>query len=224
MHQFNILYTNINSYIPKKYIINNTIEKHNINCALFVESKTKPDSNTSYRNWTILQRDGNMINNNVRGGTLVQMHPALKMGKANPPRINNPLNEATHFTIPFQEDLLHVFVVYIHPTSNIEESIFMMAARFKYAMIVGDFNINAAKCRQLNQFLGNSDFIKADTPPTFLMPNNNDSTPDILLFKKIISSNVTGIDVIPDVGSDHLSIKINFDLNRPVISEEPPMP
>ena len=30
MHQFNILYTDINSYILEKYI-NNTLEKHNIN-------------------------------------------------------------------------------------------------------------------------------------------------------------------------------------------------
>ena len=172
----NILYTNVNSYTPKKHIINHTIEKHNINCALFVESKTKPDANTNYQNWHILRCDGNIVNNNIRGGSLVQVHPNLKMGKANAPQINNPLNNALHFTIPFQDDKLHIFLIYIHPSSNIEENIFSKAMQYKYAMIIGDFNINQTKRKQLNNFLKNTHFVKVDTPPTFIMPNNPDST------------------------------------------------
>lgn len=216
-----ILYTNVNSYMPKKYLINNIIENLNINCALFVESKTKEGSNTKYRNWSSIQRNGNIVNNNARGGSLIQVHPSLKMGKANSPRVNNPLNEVTHFTIPFQNNLLHIFLVYIHPTSKIEENLFIMASRFKYAIIIGDFNFNAAKHKQINTFLSGTSFEMANTPPTFLMPNNIDSTPDALLYTKNISKNFNKIELIPDVGSDHLSIMFSFSLNLPADSSAP---
>lgn len=114
MSSINILYANINSYPRKRHIINNYIEKNNIQCALFVESKIKKDSTTNYRNWQVLQYEGNQIHNHTRGGSLIQVHPDIPMGKANSPRINNPLNECLHFTIPFHNDKLHIFLVYIH--------------------------------------------------------------------------------------------------------------
>ena len=218
----NILYTNVNSYSPKRYLINHTIEKYDIKCALFVESKTKPEANTKYRNWNVLRHDGNIANVNIRGGSLVQAHPSLNLGKANAPVINNTLNDVLHFTFPFKEDKLHIFLVYIHPTSSIENSIFNMAMRYKYALIIGDFNVNsAAKRKQLNDFIRNTNFVKATTPPTFIMPNNNDSTPDLVLHTKNITHNLCKIDVLPDIGSDHLSLIIAFDSNKPIIPEEP---
>lgn len=216
-----ILYTNVNSYNPKKHIINHTIENHKINCALFVESKTKPDTDTTYQNWNILRCNGNIVNHNIRGGSLVQVHPNLKMGKANPPQINNPLNNALHFTLPFQDDKLHIFLIYIHPSSNIEENIFTKATQYKYAIIIGDFNINQTKRKQIDNFLKNTEFAKVDTPPTFIMPNNPDSTPDLVLHTSNISNNILGVELLPDIGSDHLSIKIEFDLKKTAVHNEP---
>lgn len=219
---FNLLYTNVNSYSPKRHLINHTIEKYDIKCALFVESKTKAEANTQYRNWNILRHDGNIANANIRGGSLVQAHPSLKLGKANPPCINNGLNDVIHCTIPFKEDKLHIFLVYIHPTSSIEGAILNMAARFKYTIIIGDFNVNnAAKKKQLNDFIRNTNFVKASTPPTFIMPNNNDTTPDLILHTKNISNNLRKIDVLPDIGADHLSIMISFDSQNAIIPEDP---
>lgn len=213
----NILYANINSYTGKKHLINNYIENNNVQCAMFVETKTKKDSNTSYRDWNTLRYDGNQLHNHARGGSLVQTHPNLKMGKANPPRINNPLNECLHFTIPFLEDKLHIFLVYIHPHSRIEENVFTMSTLYKYSLIVGDFNVNnRAKKRQLNSFLQNTDFCKYNTPPTFLMQHNNDSTPDIVLHTSNIKNNLK-VELTPDLCSDHLSLHISLDNQRPVV-------
>ena len=123
------------------------MERNNINCALFVETKTKENSNTRYRTWNVLQFNGNVVNNYTRGGNLVQIDPTLKMKKENPPRINNPLNEVTHFTVPFQGDKMHIMLVYIHPTSSIEETIFIKAALYKYCLIIGDFNVNKTRTK-----------------------------------------------------------------------------
>lgn len=168
-----------------------------------------------YKNWDSIHQPGNIINRNLRGGSLVQIHPDLKMGKSNAPRINNPLNNAIHFTIPFKNDYLHVFLVYIHPTSDIEESIYIMASQHKYALMIGDFNWNTPrKRRQINNFLKNSQFCKIDTDPTFIMPNNIDSTPDLIFITKNLIKNVKETKVLPDLGADHLAINIVIDLDK----------
>lgn len=207
----------------RKYLVNRTIETYDVGCALFVESKTKPEQNTNYRNWNILRHDGNVVNRNIRGGSLVQINPVFKMTKRNSPCIGNILNDVLHFSIPFQDEGLHIFLAYIHPHSPIEETIFTMALRYKYVLIVGDFNVNNGfKRRQLNNFLKNSKFLKADIPPTFIMPNNTDSTPDLVLYSNALKDNntVKDIELLPDIGSDHLSIKISLDLGASTVGVE----
>lgn len=209
----NILYANVNSYIPKKHIICNFVEQNNINCTLFVETKTKSASNTVYRNWDVIQRNGNIVNN-ARGGSLVQLCPTLKMRKENAPSINNPLDEVTHFSIPFLNDKLHIFLVYIHHSSNnIEDTILTKAALCKYALIIGDFNVNKRREKQIKTFIENTTFRKAITPPTFIMENNNDSTPDLILYTHNLENNIRQIETHPDIGSDHLAIQLILDLN-----------
>lgn len=220
MSQFNILYNNINSYHRKKHLINHFVENNDINCVLLVETKTKKEDNVEYRNWNTIQLKGNQITNLPRGGSIVQTHPCLKIRKENPPSINNPLNETIHFSIPFLEDRLHLFLVYIHPNSKIEENIYTKASLYKYAIIIGDFNINRTKQKQLNNFLENSDFRKYDTAPTFIMPNNRDTTPDIILHTKNITNNIKQVELISDLGSDHLGFKIQFDLILNIPDEE----
>lgn len=109
MSKLRIMYANLNSYTPRKHLINNILERHEINCALFVETKTKENTNTKYRNWDIIHRNGIVVNKNTRGGSLIQTHPGLRMTRENPPKMNNPLNEATHFSIPFLEDKFTFF-------------------------------------------------------------------------------------------------------------------
>ena len=213
---FKILYANVNSYSPKKHLINYTLEDRNINCALFVETKTKPDSNTTYRDWVVIQRNGNIVNQNVRGGSLIQVSPNLRPRKANPPAVNNPLNEISHFAIPFQKDFLHIFLCYIHPTSAIEESLFTKAALYKYSLIIGDLNINRFKAKQIKTFRDNSLFLQAATPATFIMANNPDSTPDIILYSKNLHSNIASIQTVPDISSDHLGFEVTIDLLAPI--------
>jgi hypothetical protein len=67
------------------------------------------------------------------------------MGKENQLHITNPLNEALHFTIPYQNDKLHIFLVYIHPMAPIENNIFTKASLYKYCIIIGDLNLNKQK-------------------------------------------------------------------------------
>lgn len=210
MSHINILYSNINSYTNKKLIIHNYIEKENINGAMFVESKTNENSNTTFKNWNILQFNGHQIHNFTRGGSLVQMEPELNIGKANAPRLNNPLNECIHFTLPFLDDKLHIFLVYIHPLSRIEENIFTKST-LKYSLIV-DFNLNSnrTKKKQLNDFIRNTNFCKYNTPPTFIMPQNS-TTPDLVLYTDSIKNNLLEVDVIPDLCTDHLGFKIKID-------------
>lgn len=55
----------------------------------------------------------------------------MRLQKNNPPIINNPLNETIHFSIPFKDDRKHIFLVYIDPRSNIEDTIFPKAVLYK---------------------------------------------------------------------------------------------
>ncbi|XP_066157777.1 uncharacterized protein [Euwallacea fornicatus] len=145
------------------------------------------------------------------------------MAKANPPVLNNNLNECIHFTLPFSTEKIHIFVVYIHPCSDIEPNIFTKASLYKHALMVGDFNINRRKKQQLKNFLENSDFEQRHTPPTFLMPQNPDSTPDILLHTMNLRDNVKNINLTNELGSDHLSITFNIDLNQIQHTPQTPM-
>ena len=73
----------------------------------------------------------------------------------------------------------------------------------------------------MSDFLKNTEFVKAATPPTFIMPNNVDCTPDVILQTNNIRQNITKIDVLPDIGSDHLSLLIHFDLQKPIAHATP---
>lgn len=190
-----LLYNNINSLHNKSQLIFNYVENNNIDCALLVETKNK--KLTRYRDWTILERLGTIINKNARGGSLAMGKQHLKMGKANPPHLNDPKNECIHFTLPFKTEKLHIFLLYVHPNSILENSILTKALLCNYAMIIGDFNPNAQKKKQLASFLSNSDFVQITTPLTFLMANNPDSTPDLLLCTNNIRNNIHKINHRP---------------------------
>ena len=136
------------------------------------------------------------------------------MGKENPPRINNLLNNCIHFTLPFQNEKLHVFLVYIHPNSIIEDTIFTKAALYKFSIIIGDFNVNMRKNQQISDFINNTNSVKIDTPPTSIIPNNPSTTPDLLLCMVNILNNFIEVDLTPDLGSDHLAILIKFELQK----------
>ena len=87
-----LLYANINSYINKKHLINHYIQNNNIDCTMFVETKTKQNHSTAFQDWSIIKKKGNIVNKNIWGGSLIQARRNLNIGKENPPRINNPLN------------------------------------------------------------------------------------------------------------------------------------
>lgn len=179
-------------------------------CNLFVEAKINEKHNTDYRDWTTIKKFGNKTNN-TRGGSLIQCCRELNLGKANPPAMNNSLNETLHCTIPIGNEKLHVFLSYIHPLSKIEENIFRKAAQYKYALLIGDYNCNKRKRKQIQQFLDNSDFTQIKTPPTFIMSNNPPSTPDIVICTNNLK-NYIKTKLVPDLGSDHLAIEIMLTL------------
>lgn len=185
---------------------------------MFVETKLRDDLDIQYKNWNIIKHIGEK-DLRARGGSLIKCHPSLKMGKENPPSINNKKNETLHFTLPFKNDKIHVFLVYIHPWSKIEESIFIKAAQYKYSLIIGDFNVNKTKNKQINEFLKNNHFEKVLTPPTFLMDNNQDSTPDIILHSANLKDNIKKVELTTDLGSDHLAILVDFDFEATPIEE-----
>lgn len=213
MESLNILYSNINSYNNKKRLINHYIQNNDISCTLFVETKTKNDSTIGYQNWNVIHHPGNIVNTNLRGGSLIQLHPRFQLIKTNAPSINNPLNDCIHVAIPFKNDQLHLFLVYFHPNSLIEETVFTKANLYKYSIIIGDFNINnSRKKRQLTRFLTTSGFNKYETEPTFIMPNNEDTTPDLILYSANLKNNIKRAEVIADLGADHLGIQLFFDM------------
>lgn len=225
MQDLNIIYSNINSYSNKKSVINHFIQSNNISCALFVETKTKDNSAVGYRNWNVVHHPGNTLNTNLRGGSMIQLHPEIKLIKSNPVTINNPLNDCLHVAVPFTNDRLHIFLTYIHPTSLIEENIFSQASRCKYCIIIGDLNVNRVqKKRQLSRFLKTSNFEVYETEPTFIMPNNEDTTPDLILYSSNLKNNFKSVAVVPDLGSDHLAIQIKFDMqNTPIAQSNTPI-
>lgn len=136
------------------------------------------------------------------------------MGKANPPHINNPLNECLHLTIALGKKKLHLFLVYIHPHSRIEETILVKAALYDNAIIIGDFNANQQKNKQINNFIRNSIFEQIPMPSTFIMENNPSSTPDVTFCTKNYRNNIKKFRKVTDLGSDHLGFEFSFDLQR----------
>lgn len=81
---------------------------------MFVETKIRDDQEIKYRDWNILKHNGKK-EERVRGGSLVKCHPSLKMGKANPPALNNLMNETIHFTLPFNnENFIFFLCIYTH--------------------------------------------------------------------------------------------------------------
>lgn len=143
-----ILYNNINGYAKRKHLLFNYVQNENIDCVLLVETKTKTSTSTTYKDWKTINQQGNQITNYPRGGSIVQGESKLNIKKENPPRINNPLNECIHFSIPFKNDKLHVFLIYIHPASKMEETIFIKASLYKYSIVIGDWNFNKRKNKQ----------------------------------------------------------------------------
>lgn len=204
-----LLYANINSYHPKSHLIGNYITENHIRCAMFVETKLK--SSITFRNWTSIQKHGNIINRGVRGGALAMGHPMIQLGKSNPPAINSPSNNALHFCITIGSNLIHVFLIYIHPFSKIEESIFNMASLHDNCLIIGDFNPNPTKKKHIRQFLNMSNFVQITTSPTYVMEHNPNSTPDLLFCTRNIRNLITQVEVVPDLCSDHLSILIHVN-------------
>lgn len=65
---------------------------------------------------------------------------------------------------------------------------------------------NQIKKKQLANFIKNTKFVKLKTPPTFLMTNNPDTTPDTILCTENIIKNFSKIELSPDLGADHLAI------------------
>lgn len=209
-----MLYANINSYSPKNHLINHYLQNTNIDCLMCVETKNK-EYIRAYRDWNIIQLKGNIANVNIRGGCLTQAKKNLQMGKENPPRINNLKNNCLHLTFPYHNSKLHIFLVYIDNNSTIEETIFTKACLYEYSIIIGDFNPNTArKKNQLRHFLNNSNFMQIHTPPTFIMPNNPNSTPDVFMCTENIRNNITDVELISDLGSDHLAIQFKLYLQN----------
>lgn len=207
------LYANINSLNNKKELVRHYVEKNGVQCLMMVETKTKENQSVKYRNWDMIIRHGNILNENTRGGSMVQARREVSIGKSNPPHLNNPWNEVLHFTISFKNEKIHIFLVYMHHSSTyIEENLLVKASQFKYSIIIGDLNMTNRKKKQLNNFTKNSDFVEIRIPPTFLMENNPDSTPDRIICTKNILNNIKNIELTPDLGSDHLAIEFSLDL------------
>lgn len=140
------LYANINNYINKKELIRYYLEHKNVDCTMFVETKTKATTNIQYRDWRTLFKHGSILNQNTRGGALVQASNRVKIGRKNPPHFNNPWNDVLHFTVPFNNEKNHMFLVYIHHSSRlVEENLLVKASQYKYSIILGDFNVNNRK-------------------------------------------------------------------------------
>lgn len=217
MGKIKILYANLNSYINKKYLIQSYIQDNHIDCTMFVETKTRPHYSVSYRDWTTIRQDGNVLNENIRGGSLVQAAQSMNLGKANPPRLNNPSNNCIHFTIPYHRNRLHIFLVYAHSLSIIEDNILTKAALYEHCIIIGDFNLNNnTKKKKIENFINNSNFEEVKLPgPTFIMTNNPSSTPDKILCTASVVPNIELIELVPELCSDHLGIQLSINLDTP---------
>lgn len=100
---------------------------------------------------------------------------------------------------PTRNDSLHIFLVYIHPNSIIEENIFIKARLCKYSVVI-DFNLNKTKSKQLRRFLEGGIFTRIHTNPTFLMENNPDSTPDIILQTSNLKNSFIEVELVADLG------------------------
>ena len=210
MANLKIIYDNINGYASKKKLMHYFTQTNEIDCIMCVETKLK-DNISPFQDWNIVQQKGNILNTKIRGGALVQANPEVKMGKANPPVINNYPNNCIHVTFPFRKTKIHIFLVYIHPTSEIEETILTKASLYEYSIIIGDLNPNARKKQQIDFFIQNTEFVKLYTPPTFIMANNPSSTPDIILCTKNIETQIK-TSITTDLGSDHHGILWTLEL------------
>lgn len=204
------IYANIQSVSAKKLLLQNFIQNNNINCVLLVETKATAEnhsSSLSYRDWEKIERIGTKMGHNTRGGSLVKADRILKMQKQNRLALNNPSNECLHFAVPFGNDQLHMFLVYTHPVCMIENSSLIKASTCKYAIIIGDFNINHRKERQMRNFQQNSYFMEFPTSATFLRRDIIGTRPDRLYYTANLHPYLSNIKLTTDLCSDHLSIQ-----------------
>ncbi|KAL1516399.1 hypothetical protein ABEB36_000317 [Hypothenemus hampei] len=198
MTDLKLIYSNVNRFNNKKITLFNFIQKSNINGAFLVKTKTKLVQTVD-------------IAHKARGGAMVLLDTSVVLGRANPPFLNNLLNDCLHFTIPYRSDKLHILLIYIHWDN--ERNILVKASLYKYAILIRDFNINARKRKQLNDFLYHSDFTKRDILPTFLMTNNKNSTPDLLLHTKNLTNDIYDMELTNELGSEHLAIMFKIHLH-----------
>ncbi|KAH1027255.1 hypothetical protein HUJ05_000801 [Dendroctonus ponderosae] len=63
-------------------------------------------------------------------------------------------------------------------------------------------------------------FSRRETPPTFLMPENDDTTPDLLLHTTNLTNYINNIQLTNELGSDHMAITFGLDLTltQPTLS------
>ena len=211
--EFKFLYNNINGFFSKELLLKNYIEKESVMCCLLVETKTKDPKVIRHRDWSILQKHGNTLNGNARGGAAVLCAPSLNLRKENPPSLNNALNDCLHFSIPYNNDHIHIFLLYSHATSTIEPTVLHKISQYENVILIGDFNFNQTKSRLMKTFLNNSDFIHHKTNPTFIMSNNPDSTPDRLYSTANLKDVIKDIKLVSDIGSDHLGIQFSLKMH-----------
>lgn len=106
---------------------------------MFVEANLRDDQEIKYNNWSIMKHIGEK-DLRTPGDRLIKCDPSLKMGKAYPPCINNEKKETLHSTLRFENDEIHIYFVYVHPISDIEATISIKSAQYKYSLIFEDFN------------------------------------------------------------------------------------
>lgn len=74
------------------------------------------------------------------------------------------------------------------------------------------FNFNARKQKQINNFLRNTSFVEYKTDPTFYKNNSPGTRPDRIFYTRNISDNLSSIELIPYLGSDHLGMEFVINL------------
>ncbi|ERL95314.1 hypothetical protein D910_12580 [Dendroctonus ponderosae] len=87
-------------------------------------------------------------------------------------------------------------------------------------LVVPVFPIRPAPPPTSSHYSPYSPSSRRETPPTFLMPENDDTTPDLLLHTTNLTNYINNIQLTNELGSDHMAITFGLDLTltQPTLS------
>lgn len=160
------------------------------------------------------------------GGVAIVVKNNLRWRLINLNMENNESNiEKVGIKLQIGGAYINLFSVYVPPKASLKDLEYLSCMNTKDAIIGGDFNAHNSMWSTLKEnsrgrfvldWIKNNDLeiVNNKKIPTYINNNKSSSTPDLLLFSKNSCFKIKDVEIMNEIGSDHLPIKTNFKINN----------